>query len=432
MNTRPIIAALLWTLLPACALAAPADKPDKARYRPHVKDEVIKTIKDRNEARDAADKKATADIREKQKAEKKQKEDGRKDLIADLPESRRPTTLEAFQAPFHFDPVAQYYTGTCWSFAGTSFMESEVYRVSARKIKMSEMFTVYWEYVEKARRVVARRGDSAFGEGSQLNSVTRMWKMHGAVPHELFPGVLADDGWHDHIRMYREMNQYLEHVKATDLWDEDLVLKNVRAIMERYLGRPPAEFRWEGRHYTPLTFVTDYLGVDPDAYVQFMSTTREPLFKTALFDVPDNWWLDDTYHNVPLEDFYGVVRQAVDSGHTVGLGGDVSEPGKNPEQDVAFVPDFDIPPGLITQDVREYRIHNKSTGDDHGIHLLGRATVDGRDWYLIKDSGRSARKGKFHGYYFFREDFIRLKMLTVMVHRDVAPALLDRFPIKKK
>ncbi|MBL6974166.1 MAG: peptidase C1 [Deltaproteobacteria bacterium] len=431
MNARPFIVALVCTALPAWAEASPADRPDPARYRPHVEDKVIKAIKDRNEARDADEKKATANIRENQKTEKKLKKDSRKDLIADLPASRRPASLEIFGAPFHFAPVAQYYTGTCWSFAGTSYLESEIHRIRGRKVKMSEMFTVYWEYVEKARRFVARRGDSAFGEGSQLNSVTRMWKKHGAVPHELFPGILAEDGWHDHSRMHREMNQYLEHAKATDLWDEALVLANIHAIMERYLGRPPAEFQWEGRQYTPVTFVTDYLGLDPDAYVQFMSTTREPLFQTALFDVPDNWWLDDTYHNVPLEDFYGVVGQAVEAGYTVGLGGDVSEPGKNPEQDVAFVPDFDIPPGLITQDVREYRIHNKSTGDDHGIHLLGRATVDGSDWYLIKDSGRSARKGKFKGYYFFREDFIRLKMLTVMVHRDVAPALLERFGKKK-
>jgi len=421
------LAAILVSAFPLVAQASPAAGPDKARYRPHVKDKALKTIEERNEAADKAEEEATAGIRKRQKKEKDDKEAGRMDLITDLSRELVPGTVEEFKAPFHFTPQAQFMTGTCWSFAGTSFLETEIQRIKGLRIKMSEMFTVYWEYVEKARRFVWKRGESAFGQGSQINSVTRMWKMHGAVPLQDYPGVLSEDGWHDHTRMYRRMNEYLKHVKAGDLWDEDLVVANIREIMDHHIGRPPDHIEYEGRTYSPRSFVADVLGIAPDAYVQFMSTTREPMYQTALFDVPDNWWRDKTYHNVPLDDFYGVVTRAVDSGFTSAIGGDVSEPGKNPEQDVAFVPSFDIPADLIDQDSREYRIHNRSTGDDHGIHLLGRANVAGRDWYLIKDSGRSARRGRHHGYYFFREDFIRLKMLTVMVHRDAARELLNRF-----
>jgi len=37
----------------------------------------------------------------------------------------------------------------CWCFSTTSFLESEIYRLTQRKIKLSELHTVYWEYVEK-------------------------------------------------------------------------------------------------------------------------------------------------------------------------------------------------------------------------------------------------------------------------------------------
>lgn len=432
MKQTRLVVILLAILMPAVALASPDQEPDRARYRTKVPDKVIKTIKDGNETRDKEEKKVTEGIREKQKARKKQEEDDRKELIAGLPDDQRPASVEAFGAPFHFPPVAQYLTGTCWSFAGTSFLESEAYRISGHKVKMSEMFTVYWETVEKARRFVAERGDSAFGQGSQLNSVNRMWALHGAVPLESYPGVHGEKGWHDHSRLFQQMIGYLEHVKDSGLWDEQLVIAGIRTILDGFLGRPPEEFEHEGRKYTPRSFVTECLGIDPDAYVQFMSTTKEPMYQTAVFDVPDNWWKDDTYHNVPLDAFYGTVRAAVDNGFTVGIGGDVSEPGKNPEQNIAFIPSFDIPPTLIDQDVREYRIHNQSTGDDHGIHLLSRLKVADRDWYLIKDSGRSARKGKFEGYYFFREDYIRLKMLTVMVHREAAASLLKKFSTSKE
>jgi bleomycin hydrolase len=101
------------------------------------------------------------------------------------------------------------------------------------------------------------------------------------------------------------------------------------------------------------------------------------------------------------------------------IGGDVSEPGYYGEEDAAVVPTFDIPGEYIDQDSRELRFYNRTTEDDHGVHLLAYRKIKGRDWYLIKDSARASRRGEFHGYLFYRGDYIKLKMLTFMVHRDV-------------
>lgn len=89
------------------------------------------------------------------------------------------------------------------------------------------------------------------------------------------------------------------------------------------------------------------------------------------------------------------------------------------------MPSFDIPPANINQDARELRIYNHTTEDDHGIRLPGLLRQGDHDWFLIKDSSRSAQR-KLSGYYFYRDDSMRLKLLTFMVHKDPAKALLAK------
>ena len=119
--------------------------------------------------------------------------------------------------------------------------------------------------------------------------------------------------------------------------------------------------------------------------------------------------------------------RATARGYTVAIGGDVSEPGLNGFEDAAIVPTFDIPPEYIDQDAREFRFDNSTTEDDHGVHLVGHDA--GRRPGLVPDQGlrsRSSHWGKHKGYYFYRDDYVRLKMLSFMVHKDIAQPLLDK------
>ena len=115
-----------------------------------------------------------------------------------------------------------------------------------KKVKLSEMYTVYWEYVEKARRYIKERGNSAFEEGSEANAVPRMWKMYGVVPDRSLFRTLPGQTFHDHKEMHKEMKSYLENIKATFAWDEDEAIKVIKSIMNHYMGEPPTEFYFEG------------------------------------------------------------------------------------------------------------------------------------------------------------------------------------------
>jgi len=61
------------------------------------------------------------------------------------------------------------------------------------------------------------------------------------------------------------------------------------------------------------------------------------------------------------------------------------------------------------------------------VHLVGYTRKDGHDWFLIKDSASGSQKGKYKGYFFFRDDFVKLKMLSFMVHKDAVKEILAKF-----
>lgn len=348
-----------------------------------------------------------------------------KAFVVDLGAFEAPKSLEGFNAVWHNPPTSQGATNTCWCFATTSFFESEVYRLYGKKVRISEVFTVYGEYLERARRFVRERGDSAVAEGSEANAVTRDWKLYGCVPWEAYSGLKPGQRFHDHTKLIAEVSSYLAHLKAANAWNEDEAVATVRAILNHHLGAPPDKFMVEGREYTPQGYLKDYLKIDPDDYIDVLSYMQQPYGRQVEYEVPDNWWHSKDYSNVPLDTFMKILKSALSRGYSVSLGGDISEPGKNAAKKVFMVPTFDIPSEDIDESARQYRFGNGSTTDDHGIHLIGYKAVDGKGWFLIKDSGSSAFNAEPKGYYFLTEDYVKLKMMDFMVHKDAVKGFIE-------
>lgn len=355
----------------------------------------------------------------------------RKVFQVDLSEVTLPNKTDLYKnQQWHNPPISQGNTSTCWCFSTTSFLESEVYRLHGQKVKLSEMYTVYWEYVEKARRYVEQRGNSAFEEGSEANAVTRMWEKYGVVPEEAYTGLPDGRKYHNHEAMIREMKTCLASVKTAASWDEKAVVGTIRAIMDHYLGVPPTEITVSGKKMTPLQYLKEVIKINPGDYVDILSYTQEPFWKQVEYKVPDNWWHSSDYYNVPLEVFMPALKNAVRKGFTFSIGGDVSEPGLVREKQCAVIPDFDIPSAFINDDARQFRFSNQTTTDDHGMHLVGYLEKDGKDWYLIKDSSSGSRNNdpgtKEFGYYFFSEDYVKLKIMDFMVHKDAVKEILEK------
>lgn len=324
--------------------------------------------------------------------------------------------------------------GSCWAFSTISFYETEIYRMNDLKVELSETYIVYCEYLEKATRFIEKRGNSLFDQGSEGNAVARVTKKYGLLPQSEFVGLLHGRKYHTHEAMFTEMSAYLNSLKETNAWNLERNLETLRAIMNTYIGVPPTEFVVDGKTYTPQSYVSDYLKLNVDDFVEILSYKQAPYYEQVEYKVPDNWWHDDTYYNVPLDVYMDIVKASIREGYTMSIGGDVSEAGMLRATQCAMIPDFDIPADYINEDARQFRFSNETTTDDHGMHLVGYLEnfgKDGKDWYLIKDSSSGSRNNDPNvpefGYYFFHEDYVKLKMMGFTIHKDAVEKVMKKF-----
>lgn len=361
-----------------------------------------------------------------------EKKELRKILIMDQSKMDLPNDPALYKTFWHTPVVSQGNTGTCWDYSTTSMYESEMFRLSGKKVKISEMYTAYWEYVEKARRYIQQRGKSNFGEGSEANAVARIWEKYGAVPNSVYTGLPEGRKYHSHEAMFNEMNAFLEGLKVSNNWNEEAGLSTIKAILNHYIGVPPTDFQYEGKKYSPASFLKEYMMINTSDYVDIMSLMEQPYWQKAEYKVPDNWWHSKEYYNVPLDVFMEIWNYAIENGYTTAVGGDVSEAGINRNTNCAMIPDFDIPYNAINESARQFRFSNNTTTDDHGMHCVGYYKAkDGKMWYLVKDSSSGSRNvgeaDKRFGYYFFRDDYAKLKMMNITVHKDAFKKYMDRF-----
>ncbi|MBC8046751.1 MAG: peptidase C1, partial [Fimbriimonadaceae bacterium] len=194
-----------------------AQQPDKAEYRQpganYYNDVIIPDINKNETPADVADKRT---------------------FKIDASAVKAPKDPAVYKQVWHNDPVSQGNTGTCWCFSTTSFFESEIKKASNIEIKLSEMYIVYWQYVERAKYFVAHRGDMYFGEGSETNGATWMIKDYGIVPYDIYKGKTSAASFYNHEKLLAEMDNYLKNVKATNNWNETEVVNTIKSILNYY------------------------------------------------------------------------------------------------------------------------------------------------------------------------------------------------------
>jgi bleomycin hydrolase len=123
--------------------------------------------------------------------------------------------------------------------------------------------------------------------------VTREYKLYGIVPKEVYSGMEPGRIFFTHEKMFGELQHYMENVKYTNAWDEAQVVATVKSILNHYMGVPPESFEWKGAKYTPKEFLTSYLKLKMDDYVDVLSYLQQPFWKQVEYEVPDNWRCKD-------------------------------------------------------------------------------------------------------------------------------------------
>ncbi len=69
-------------------------------------------------------------------------------FVMDQSGLKLPNKVSLYKRQWANPVISQGNTGTCWDFSTLSFYESEIFRLQGKKVKLSEIYNAYWEYVD--------------------------------------------------------------------------------------------------------------------------------------------------------------------------------------------------------------------------------------------------------------------------------------------
>jgi aminopeptidase C len=222
----------------------------------------------------------------------------------------------------------QNRSGTCWDYSTLSFFEAEILKATGKKYDLCESFIANKTYMDRAIQVVRYHGDCQFAQGGSAEDVLATLKTHGICPEDAmpFPGSLYGDSLNNFNEFFGVLEPYVAAVAKSSAKKISNAWKNgFQGILDAYLGKCPEKFTFEGKEYTPKSFMNT-LGLNLDDYVSITSYTHHPFYTTFAVEVQDNWRFPQSY-NLPMEEMMEIIDNAIEQGYTVAWGGDVSEDG---------------------------------------------------------------------------------------------------------
>ncbi|MEC3907954.1 C1 family peptidase [Tamlana sp. 2201CG12-4] len=333
---------------------------------------------------------------------------------------------------------SQGRTGTCWSFSTTSFLESEIIRLTGKRIDLSEMYTVRNTYYDKAWNYIMRQGKTQFSEGGLAHDVLNSVKKYGLVPNEAYTGLNNQAVGHNHA----ELISILKSTLDTYISKPDKIVspkwKQVTAhILDIYLGEKIDSFVYEGTSYTPKSFL-EYTKIIPENYISFTSFNHQPFYSNFILNIPDNF-SNGSFYNLPVDELFAIVNHALKKGFTVELDCDVSEKTFSSKHGIAVVPEKTeeyqeslksiVPEKSISQEFRQKEFENQNTTDDHLMHIIGIVQDQNKaPYFKMKNSwGSDSNRVKYGGYIYMSEAYFKLKAISITIHKDAIPKKLVNF-----
>ena len=359
----------------------------------------------------------------------------------------------------HLDatPVqSQGRTATCWSFSGLSFFESELIRKGNKNPAiLSEMYVVRKSYENKADKYIRMDGKINFSEGGAFHDIPWVIKNYGIVPYDIYNGLVGSESY-DHAEFFEVLNGAVQGLLKFGASSSNGISPNwkpaISGILDAYLGKDIKEFEFKGKKYTPQSYA-QAIGLNMDDYVSLTSFTNHSLYSKCQLAIPDNYNWGDSY-NVNLNDLMTTVEFALSKGYTLAWGADVSEKGFSFKNGIALVPEdpnsiqvvgkdnknfsdagadknanaflSPVKELAITEEIRQKGYDQKTTTDDHGMHIVGLYTdQNGSKYVLVKNSWGTSNYPK--GYLYVSEQYFRYKTINIYLHKDgIQPELKQK------
>lgn len=309
----------------------------------------------------------------------------------------------------------QYRSGTCWDYGTLGFFESEILRKTGKVYDLCEMFVANRDYMDCAEHYVRMHGYSQFSQGGSCDDVLEVIRRYGICPEEAMPapGSLVGDVLANFTEFIPELEKMVDKIAVKDAkapmehWQD-----SVLTIIEKYIGRCPESFEYEGKTYTPKSFAAS-LGLNFDDYVSLTSYTHHPFGQWFVIEAMYKWRLKPSY-NLPIEQLMNILDKALDAGYTVAWGGDVT--GGFTFTGLAMLPDSVIP----TQQLRQEQWDDWRFTYDHVMLIYGKAVDEqGKSYYMVKNSW--GPQGDYKGIWYMSRDYMMLNTTYLFLNRNALP-----------
>ena len=310
----------------------------------------------------------------------------------------------------------QNRSGTCWDYATLGYFESEILRKTGKTYDLCEMFVVNRDYFDNATHYVRMHGFSQISDGGSCDDVLEVIRHYGICPENAMPapGSLTGDSLANFKVFFPELERMVRSIVRKDIkeplphWQD-----SVMAVIEKYVGRCPESFVYEGKTYTPKSFAKS-LGLNLDEYVSLTSFTHHPFFKWFVIESPYKWRLKPSY-NIPIDQLMDILDKALYAGYTVAWGGDVS--GNFTRTGLAMLPDSITP----TQQMRQEQWDDWRFTYDHVMLIYGKAVDEkGKPYYMVKNSW--GKCGQYKGIWYMSRDYIALNTTYIFLNRNALPS----------
>lgn len=345
---------------------------------------------------------------------------------------------ESNENPYKFTDVVkikttpvknQYNTGTCWSFATTSFIETELLRMGKGEVDLSEMYFARIAYMLKAISYVRLHGLANFGQGGQAHDVLNIISKYGALPENEYKGLNYGEETRNHDELEALLTSYLKTLvnlkteKLSTSW-----LNGFNSILDTYFGSIPVAINVDKSNLSPLEYAKNNLNINPDDYIEITSYTHHPFYQKFVLEVPDNWAFNQ-YYNVPLDDLIKIMKTSLNEGYSIDWDGDVSEKNFLHKKGIAVAVDDSIKvsntvlkENVITQEIRQLAFDNYSATDDHLMHIIGLCKDQNGTEYFITKNSWGCDSNKCGGFLNISEEYAKLNTIAIMVNKKALPA----------
>ncbi len=308
----------------------------------------------------------------------------------------------------------QQATGLCWSFATTSFIETEAIRLGKEPVVLSPIFYVVPTYLDKAEKYIRMNGKSYFDQGDLTFSVMKAYKKYGAIPEKVYSGKIDSTIRYYHGDMIKALTEKVNYYvnQGRGKMTTSGYRNEIEEIVTNEVGKIPANFICQGNNFTPKSFASEKIDINPDDYIEITSFSHHPFYSRFILEIESNW-NNNYYLNLPLDEFSKLIDDALLNNYSLCWDGDIHEGYRN-----GFAVLNDSVKN-ITQQIRQTAFDNFTTRDDHNMHIIGIAENDkGNRYYILKNSNALFNCG---GYLYMSKEFLLLKTISVMVHKDVLP-----------